>query len=247
MSDRHRLLLLALVTALALVFVGLAISAASHGVLAVDLAVRALVQSARVEWLERPMQVASTLGSGFTFVPVAVVVTLLLCATRLRLALFVAGACTGSVLVEALVKWIVSRPRPNRGGYGFPSGHVLTTVVLVGAVLYVIAALRVPRVWRRLAEVAAILVVVSVGYSRLYLNAHWMTDVVGAVTGGVAYLLAIVVALGGRIDGRPSVAEAPLALLEGPDGAKEVHLAESRPVDVGEVELTVRALPEEKP
>lgn len=244
--DPRRRVLFALLVALALVFVGLALRVAFEGALPVDVAARALVQSTRVEWLETPMQVASFVGSGWTFVPVAVVATLVLCAASVRLALFVAAACAGSVVLEAAVKWVVSRPRPNRGAYGFPSGHVLTTVVLVGALLYVIAALRTPRGWRCCAALAGVIVVGGVAYSRLYLNAHWLTDVVGALTGGVAYLLAIVVAFGRRLEGPASVAEAPLALLERTDGAQEVNLAERGPVNVGEVKLAVRALPEQK-
>jgi len=46
--------------------------------------------------------------------------------------------------------------------------------------------------------------------------------------------------------GAGSAAEAPLALLVGADRAQEVDLAEGRPVRVAEVELTVRALPQEE-
>jgi hypothetical protein len=43
-----------------------------------------------------------------------------------------------------------------------------------------------------------------------------------------------------------STAEAPLPLLERPDGPQRVQLAERGPVDVGEVELAVAALPGQK-
>jgi membrane-associated phospholipid phosphatase len=36
---------------------------------------------------------------------------------------------------------------------------------------------------------ACVLVVLGVAYSRIYLNAHWLTDVLGALAGGTAYLL----------------------------------------------------------
>lgn len=71
------------------------------------------------------------------------------------------------------------------GGNIYPSGHVSNTVVLYG----VIAMLAIK--YRRLAIAAAVWIAVSVGLCTLYLNTHWLSDVVGGWLAGGLVLVAL--------------------------------------------------------
>lgn len=77
---------------------------------------------------------------------------------------------------------------PDAGGYSFPSGHALFAVLL-GGVLVLLAESLVRR-WRlrRVLQVAVVLVVLAVGASRVYLGAHWPSDVLGGYLLGVLAL-----------------------------------------------------------
>ena len=64
--------------------------------------------------------------------------------------------------------------------------------MLCGYLAYV-ACLACPRRrWQGLAVGAGVGIVGTVGYSRMYLDAHWLSDVVGGLTAGLAYLLAAI-------------------------------------------------------
>jgi undecaprenyl-diphosphatase len=94
------------------------------------------------------------------------------------------------------VKQLVSRPRPDTGTadgipgvvYSYPSGHVLEALTILGFVTL--------RVWRhvrslaiRLGLAAAVVVdVVAVGVARMVLNAHYPTDILAGLLGGVGAL-----------------------------------------------------------
>jgi undecaprenyl-diphosphatase len=62
----------------------------------------------------------------------------------------------------------------------------------------------VPRVPRWLGTVLAGLLVLGVAWSRLYLNVHWLSDVVGGLTGGLAYVLVALAAIARRLPSPPT-------------------------------------------
>ncbi|HET9647237.1 MAG TPA: phosphatase PAP2 family protein [Microlunatus sp.] len=95
-------------------------------------------------------------------------------------ALLLAGLALTAGLVY-LVKIAIARPRPSIGpatnwDFSFPSGHTTdgtVTWVLV-AVLLTVGA---PAVARRAAVAGALVLGLLIGVSRVYLGAHWVTDV----------------------------------------------------------------------
>jgi membrane-associated phospholipid phosphatase len=108
-----------------------------------------------------------------------------------------------SPYLNAVLKDLFAHPRPFQldptvqlhdvgvGGYGLPSGHSQNAVVLWGSIA---AGFRKTWLW-----VLAIVLVVLIGFSRVYLGVHFPTDVLGGWAVG-AVLLALYVALGPRIE-----------------------------------------------
>lgn len=109
---------------------------------------------------------------------------------RGALALVISVATTQ--VAVAAVKLLVARPRPDEHlgaghaeGFSFPSAHSATAVALY-AMLALIAASMMRGRARTAAYLAAGLIVLAVGASRIYLGAHYPTDVLaGWITGGI--------------------------------------------------------------
>jgi undecaprenyl-diphosphatase len=74
--------------------------------------------------------------------------------------------------------------------YSFPSGHTLSAVVFYGGVALVVWSLFGRRAGLATVGVAAI-IALAVGVSRIYLGYHFLTDVVGAILAGIAWLLIV--------------------------------------------------------
>lgn len=197
---RWAVLVLAIVSALA--FLVLAVLAFNQQLFDLDHTAQDLARSAQNPQLGPLMQLLSRIGSGYVLLPLSVVMYLVLRRQGHRAARYVPGMFVGAFAVLALTKWIVARPRPKLSPYGFPSAHTFGAVVFFGGVIYLLWTVEMSRVWRWVGTAGLLLLILGVALSRLYLRSHWLSDVFGGVTGGVAYLLIFLLAVDPRL--RPS-------------------------------------------
>lgn len=117
---------------------------------------------------------------------------------RRRLALFVTIAMIGAAILSGLIKTLLHRARPappvhilQAHGASFPSGHALSSLVGVGVLLALVFPV-LSRTRRVVLAVAGIVLVTAVGFSRIILGVHYVSDVVGGWLIGGAWLLAAV-------------------------------------------------------
>jgi undecaprenyl-diphosphatase len=193
MSPRRspRLAAALVAVALALAFIGLAQEAHEREIFAIDHTVHDAVQGWRQPALEAPMRALSHVGSGAVLIPLNLALAVVLWLRGDRRALLVPLGGAAGVVIEALAKWIVDRPRPKNVGYGFPSGHVMGVVVFFGLLIAMVWEIRLHPGWACLATTGAVALVAGVAFSRLYLDAHWLSDVLGAAAAGGALVIAL--------------------------------------------------------
>ena len=199
LSVRQRRRLLALALAAAVVFFCLALLAQLGVAIEAEWRVQRAAQTARVGGLETPMRLISLLGDGWVLLPAAGLGGVLLFRRHAALArsLVAAGICAAAV--ANLAKLLAIRQRPNSVMWAYPSAHSFGIVVFVALLLYVLWALEAPPRRLALALAGGLVLVAAVGASRLYLNAHWLGDVLGGVAGGLAFALAAVRVLDRRL------------------------------------------------
>ncbi len=157
----------------------------------------------REPWMTRIMQLLTPLGSSAVLVPVIVTVGFVAWRGRhsWRGLGFLAIAWAGSQVLFRSVKVLTHRARPpaqlrigHFTGWSFPSGHATQSVVLWGAVAIVLGSMTTS--WRRRVTVAtaALAITITVGLTRLYLGAHWLTDVLAGWLLGACWLALLAVA-----------------------------------------------------
>jgi membrane-associated phospholipid phosphatase len=167
-------------------------------IIGLDKRVYAHLQLLRTAPFDALLIAITGLGDQKVVMPVAVAgLVTLLALRRFRAGWYLTLAIVGGAVFVGGVKRVIARPRPvsiydGVAEYAFPSGHAAMSVVLYGF-LAVLLAYGSPRPVRRGVAFAALTLVGLIAFSRVYLGAHWLSDVLAGLAFGVAWvaLLAI--------------------------------------------------------
>lgn len=121
-----------------------------------------------------------------------IMLVFLLLTKKYRNFLILAFGIGGGVLVEVLLKNIFQRVRPSNAlvsevSFSFPSGHAMISVIFFGLIVYLFKDEIKNLFWKKFLVWICALVVFVICLSRLYLNVHWFSDVIGGV--GIGLIL----------------------------------------------------------
>jgi membrane-associated phospholipid phosphatase len=105
----------------------------------------------------------------------------------------------GSAVLNALLKLIFHRPRPelafvHLGTYSFPSGHAAVSSATFSTAAYLLGRRYRSTGARVLIALTAAAAILLVGFSRLYLGAHYLSDVLAGISFGVAWAAVCLIA-----------------------------------------------------
>ncbi len=147
------------------------------------------------EWLREVMRDLSGLGSPEVLcLLVGAVVIFLLLSARHRIALFLAFTALGGAVASVLLKAGFSRPRPGLVPHAtfvystsFPSGHAMLSAVVYLTFGVLLARLTPGRYLKIYIMGIAAALSVLIGISRVYLGAHWPSDVLAGWAAGAAW------------------------------------------------------------
>ena len=150
------------------------------------------LQSLRTVWVDRAMVAVTELGDPTVVAAVAAAAILwLLLRRNWRGAAHLAAAVAGTSLFTLLMKLTLRLPRPyavspGLSFFAFPSGHSAANAALYGF-LAVLVTWEVRTRWRVLMGSLVTLFVAAIAFSRVYLGAHWLSDVLAGLAFGTAW------------------------------------------------------------
>ncbi len=134
------------------------------------------------------------LGDTRTFIVLWGVITLTLIVFKKFILAFTALlAIGGNSLLNPFLKALFVRVRPlhdiaySTHGWSFPSGHTSGAIIVYGILAYILIKLTAKK-WHWPIILAASAVAFTVGFSRIYLHVHYLSDVLAGGLSGIAWL-----------------------------------------------------------
>ena len=110
-------------------------------------------------------------------------------------AIIICGCLIISILLNIGIKNIFMRERPlvrklvEETSFSFPSGHTTAAVSLYGIVLFFIIKSNLAKNKKIIYSTGLIMLIFFIGVSRIYLGAHFASDVIGATVISIAFLI----------------------------------------------------------
>jgi len=149
----------------------------------------------RTGTLDAIMLEITFLGTGTVVMMIVGISAMFLWLTRHKYsAVLLLLATFGGIALNNLLKLGFSRPRPQivewgtqASSWSFPSGHAMSAAIVYGTVAYLAARLQRRHVTRVLTMVVAVLMILLISISRLYLGVHYPSDVIAGLIIGTAW------------------------------------------------------------
>jgi undecaprenyl-diphosphatase len=199
-AEGRRVEALVFLAALFAVFLALSLFVHTPRIQRVDEKVTVLLQSLRNDRLDVVARLLTFLGNTETLVGLAFVAAALFLRLHRPWAAVLSAASTLGLPINLAMKQITPRTRPQDGmihvilpavGLSFPSGHAMVSVMFYGF-LAMMVWIHVPDRGARIAVTTFLAVLpVFIGASRIYLGAHWFSDVIAGWTAGLFFLLVL--------------------------------------------------------
>jgi undecaprenyl-diphosphatase len=151
-------------------------------------------------WLRAPMLTVTTIAQPVVMGLVAMIVGVIAWQHSQTQTAYIISAALLAMMANSVLKHYVHRPRPDTlyvsrmyfKTSSFPSGHSFGATIICGVLVY-LSAVYLGSPWAVAAPIGLIALAIGVGLSRIYLGAHFPTDVIaGWALGGVAAVIIIV-------------------------------------------------------
>lgn len=179
-----------------LLFIGLAISVSiqSNWLIAIDFKLQTLISSLVSPSLTKFFSLISITGSPVFVIGAATCLMLFFTYRRdIYSASFLGLALIGGDALAFIAKEVIQRPRPTQrlvaeSGFSFPSGHAIGSTILVIMIFIIIIPKIKSQSLKLITESLAIIWLIIIIFSRVYLRAHFPSDIVGALILGVSWV-----------------------------------------------------------
>lgn len=180
-----------------LFFVKVAKDVLEQEIIALDTFLSYFVYSFRTPQLTEGMISVSLLGGEFIAIASIIIIGILLLKGERREGFIFGFAIIGGSLLNTLIKGLLKVPRPTLDPltietfYSFPSGHSMNSFIFYAMVVYLIFHYTRRKSLTVMMAIVACLLILLIGFSRVYLGVHYPTDVLAGFVAGFWWVVTV--------------------------------------------------------
>jgi len=132
---------------------------------------------------------------GSAFIVILITILVLIFFKNKKYGIFMSLDLIFITILQYILKYTFTRTRPidinliEENGYSFPSGHSLTAMAFYGFIIYLIYTSKINKKSKLIYIILLSLLIFVTGFSRIYLGVHFFTDVMGAFSFSIAFLI----------------------------------------------------------
>lgn len=167
-----------------------------------DIEISKAIQGIKFPLFDLYMRIITFMGNPIPGFLMTLIITFILFYKKYKVeSLYLFTSVATSVSIANILKYVVARPRPESSLVmqfnkytsfdSFPSGHVMFYIGLFGFLFLHIHLNKIKVKPKKQFLCALITLLISIGFSRIYVGAHWFSDVVGAYVIGTIWLFAL--------------------------------------------------------
>jgi len=160
-----------------------------------DIIINQFIESVQTPFLTKVFKMITQLGSTKVLLPLSIILVLYLFYKRRKIdATLSALTLVIGISVSELIKLVIHRARPINAlvietDPSFPSGHTIMSVIFFLLLIFLFKDKIRSKIIRRTMITICIVLPLLIGFSRLYLNIHWFTDVLTGFLIGIGAIL----------------------------------------------------------
>ncbi|MEO5950198.1 MAG: phosphatase PAP2 family protein [Candidatus Saccharimonadales bacterium] len=163
--------------------------------ISLDTSILTWIHSHATPLLDNIFLAITTVGNVAIITPITLIIVAYLFYKKYRLnALIILFSFGGAGVADFILKKLFQRDRPTfwhslvtETGYSFPSGHAMLSSALILSIILILWNTR----WRWTAAIIGMLIIFSIGLSRLYLGVHYPTDVIAGWSVSLLWVIVV--------------------------------------------------------
>ena len=176
-----------------LLFIYITYAIFNNKITELDELVHSYILNIRTNSLTNILLIITNISSAYALIVISII--LLASMKNKQIPLLISLNLICAYITNAIAKLIFLRPRPEginlieESGFSYPSGHAMISMSFFGFIAYLLYKKQNNKITKSVLIILLILTIITIGFSRIYLGVHYLSDVIGGFLLSIIYLI----------------------------------------------------------
>ena len=160
-----------------------------------DAAVESFILGIRNDKLTTTMRIFTNISSSYALIVITLLIALIALIKNKKIPYNTTINLITVFLLSQIAKNIFRRPRPTEeflthaSGFSYPSGHTMVSFAFFAFITYSLCEKTNNKLYKTILKIGTPILIIIIGFSRIYLGVHYTTDIIAGYLLGMAYLM----------------------------------------------------------